>query len=149
MSTLKPLSAKITVIIHATEDPNKVAQAVRNISPDNVSTPAIVNAVKGHYGNRIQTLTSAVKSPKMVERLLLELWTSLSFFDRNEVYSSLPSRVDRAGTLFLRVDKQEAMKGRIRLQDSDPIKIGISFTGLSGRQTKSLDDFRKTLDDLQ
>jgi len=149
MTSLKPVSAKITTIIHATEDPNKVAEAIRNILSPDASTLTIVSATKGHYGNQIKTMSCAIKNARMVERLFQELWKGLSLLERTEVYSSLASRVDTGGTLFLRVDKQEAMKGRIRLQDSDPIKIGISFRAAHVRHVERLNDLRKTLDEIQ
>ena len=45
--------------------------------------------------------------------------------------SSLALRVNTSGILFLRIDKQEAFKEKIRLQDSDPIRLSISFKVLA------------------
>ena len=130
-SSALAFSAKISTIIHATEDPEKVAQAIRNLSLGEIPVGSTVNRAKGHHGNEIVTMVFTIRNAKNVESFLRNIWNGLSQLDRTEVHSSLASRIDNAGTLFLRIDKQEALKGRIRLQDKDPIKIAISFRTLS------------------
>src|SRR3989442_5899376 len=127
-SPVQAFSMKISTIIHATEDPEKVAQAMRNLCLDGTPMNSTMNRAKGHHGNEIVTLGFTIRNTKNVESLLQNIWRGFSQLDRTEEYSSLSSRIDNTGTLFLRIDKQDSLKGRIRPENSDPIKIEISFT---------------------
>ncbi len=69
--------------------------------------------------------------------------------DRTDVSSSLASRTDSAGTMFLRIDKQDALKGRIRLENTDPIKIEISFRTEPSKRNELMDNIRRTLEEIQ
>jgi RNA binding exosome subunit len=148
-SPVRAFSAKISTIIHATEDPGRVAQAIRSLSLSEMSMGSTVNRAKGHHGNEIVTMIFTMRSAKSVEGFLRSIWKGLSQLDRTEVYSSLTSRIDNAGTLFLRIDKQEALKGRIRLQDADPIKIAISFKTMSLKSDEFVDKIQKKLEEIQ
>ena len=139
------LSLRISTIVHATEDPGKVDRAIRNLCQLDGSIQPFANRVKGHYGNQITSLVLTVKNSKAAENCLKDIWTRLSVLDRDAVHSSLTSRVDNSGTLFLRVDKQGAFKGTIRLQDTDPIKLGISFKSLGMKHHEIINTIQKML----
>ena len=128
MDTLgKPVSLRISGIVHATEDSRKVSQAIRNICQLEGSAELKANRAKGHHGNQIMTLALIVKSPKDAENCARNIWGRLNTLDKETLFSGLASRVDSSGALFLRADKQESFKGNLILQDSDPIKVEISF----------------------
>jgi len=148
-SSVRAFSAKISTIIHATEDPGKVAQAIRNLSLREMPMGAALNRAKGHHGNEIVTMIFTIRNAKNVESFLRNIWNGLSQLDRTEVFSSLSSRVDHAGTLFLRIDKQEALRGKIRLQDTDPIKIAISFRTMSPKGDGLVDNIQRKLEEIQ
>ena len=59
------------------------------------------------------------------------------------------SRIDNRGTLFLRIDKQEVVKGKIRLENSDPVKIAISFKTKTPKGERFADEIRKRLEEIQ
>lgn len=148
-SDVQAFSVRISSITHATEDSGKVSKAMRNLSPDEISTSSTTNRAKGHHGNEIVTMEFAIRNAKSVERFLESIWNGLSQLDRTEVYSSLASRIDGAGTLFLRIDKQEALKGKIRLQNIDPIKIAISFRRKSPKGDGFINDIQEKLEEIQ
>ena len=139
---------KISTITHATEDPEKVAQAIRNLSLGETSPGLIMNRAKGHHGNEIATSALTIRNAKNAERFLKNIWRGLSQLDRTDVYSSLTSRIDSAGTMYLRIDKQEALKGRIRLENTDPIKIEISFRTELSKRDELVDNIRRTLEEI-
>ena len=140
---------KISAIAHATENPEKVVQAIRNLCPEEASVRPTINRAKGHHGNEIVALVFTIRNTKVAKSFLQNIWNSLSQLDRTEVYSSLTSRIDSTGTLFMRVDKQEALKGRIRLQNIDPVKIGISFRTKPSRQDGFVNDIRRRLEEIR
>ena len=143
-SHVKVHSLKVSAIVHATEDSGKVNQAMRNISRANGTAEPAVNRAKGHHGNQITTLESTVKNPKAAENCVRDIWNRLSTLDKETILSSLPSRVNTSGILYLRIDKQEAFKEKIRLQDSDPIRLSISFRVLA-KQDGIVNDIQKFL----
>ncbi len=148
-SPARAFSVKISTITHATEDPEKVAQAIRNLSHGETSLGFIMNRAKGHHGNEIATSALTIRNAKNAERFLKNIWGGLSQLDRTDVSSSLASRTDSAGTMFLRIDKQDALKGRIRLENTDPIKIEISFRTEPSKRNELMDNIRRTLEEIQ
>lgn len=139
---------KISTITHATEDPEKVARAIRNLSLGGTSLGSTMTRAKGHHGNEIATSVLVIRNAKNAEIFLKNTWSSLSQLDRTEIYSSLASRIDSTGTMFLRIDKQEALKGRIRLENTDPVKIEISFRTEPSKRNEFVDNIRKRLEEL-
>jgi RNA-binding protein len=148
-SVVRAFSVKISTIAHATEDPEKVGRAIRSLSPDEASMGSTINRVKGHHGNEIVTLVFTIRNTKMAENFLQKIWSGFSQLDRTEVFSTLTSRINSTGTLFLRIDKQETMKGKVCLQDTDPIKIEISFKSDPSRYHQFADDIREKLEEVQ
>jgi RNA binding exosome subunit len=142
------VSAKISAIRHATEDPEKVAQAVRNLSLGETSLGFTMNRAKGHHGNEITTYVFMLRNAKHAEIFLKTVWRGLSRLDRTEVYSSLASRIDSTGTMFLRLDKQEALKGRICLENTDPVKVEISFRTEPSKRNEFVNNIRETLEEI-
>src|SRR5437899_6344597 len=126
-SPVQAFSMKISTIIHATEDPEKVAQAMRNLCLDGTPMNSTMNRAKGHHGNEIVTLGFTIRNVKNVERLLQNMWSGFSQLDRTEIYSVFASTIDNDGILFLRIDKQHSPKAKNRLDNYDPNKIEIPF----------------------
>jgi RNA-binding protein len=147
-SSAKAVSLRISAIVHATEDSRKVNQAIRNICQLDGSAEPAVNRVKGHHGNQITTLSLTVQNSKAAEKCLGGIWDRLTVLDRDSVFSSLASRVDTSGSLFLRIDKQEAFKRIIRLRDSDPIKVGISFQTYQSKRNGVVKEIQKVLTEI-
>ena len=147
-SLARAVSAKISTITHATEDPKKVAQAMRNLSLGETSSGFTMNRAKGHHGNEITTSIFLIRNAKHAEIFLKNIWRGLSRLDRTEVYSSLASRIDGTGTMFLRIDKQAALKGRIYLENTDPVKIEISFRTEPSKRNEFVNNIRETLEEI-
>ena len=104
---------------------------------------------KGHHGNEIATSVLMIRNATNAEVFLKNIWSGLSQLDKTEVYSSLASRIDSSGTMFLRLDKQEALKGRIRLENTDPVKIEISFRTEPSKRYELVDNIRKRLEEIE
>ena len=147
-STAKPVSLRIFAIVHATEDSRKVSQAIRNVCQLEGSAEPVANRAKGHHGNQIITLALTSKSPKDVENCVRNIWGRLSMLDKETILSGLALRVDASGALFLRIDKQKSLKGNLILQDSDPIKVGISFKMSGSKQEGVVNTIQKFLEEI-
>jgi RNA binding exosome subunit len=114
---------------HATEDTNKVMKAVSNVLPSEDTEDKVVfnrSVVEGHYGNPITFFEARIKNEQTIKTLIENLSANLSSLDKEEIGRNI-SRYFEKGSLFVRLDKQAALQGKIKLVMSDPIRIRIRF----------------------
>jgi RNA binding exosome subunit len=113
---------------HATEDPDKVMKAVYNIFPSDKTEEITFNksSLEGHYGNPITFFETRIKDKETVRALVENLSANLGSLDKEELSRELNRCVEK-GSLYLRLDKQAALQGKIKLVTSDPIRIRIRF----------------------
>jgi len=115
---------------HATESLDKVKQAFINVLPEELRSrvPIVYEVQEGHYGNIVIIVRTFIDRKDYITMLIEYLSKSMSSTDKNQLGSSLRIRVDAAGNLYLRFDKQLAYRGIVKLCDGDDvIKIKISF----------------------
>ncbi|THE66529.1 RNA-binding protein [Salinadaptatus halalkaliphilus] len=108
---------------YATEDQKRVEEALRTFLPDGEDEePFDLERVEseGHYGDRILVLSARVETADDVRYVLSRL-ADLETFD--DLIDELDERVTDNTELFLRLDKQAAFEGEVRLGD------GITFRG--------------------
>ena len=102
---------------HETDDPEKVRRALRHaIHDDRVALEE--SFAEGQNGNRILILDADAKSAQS-ERAL---FASLRQDDPEagaRLVEELPRRLDENGNFHVRLDKQEASLGRVRLATGD------------------------------
>jgi len=123
------LSANFSAIAHATEDVEKVAQSlgflVGCVSTAKVHTTR--QYLKGHHGNMITTISAKLSRKELPSDALAILSQKLSESDRRFLSDHISSCVDEDRVLYLRFDKQEALLGKVRLQEGDPIRLKLKF----------------------
>lgn len=126
------LSADFSAIAHATEDIDKVEQAVRSLvawlSRSKVNLTR--QYVKGHHGNVITTISAKLSGKELYPEALTLLSQKLSESDRRFLFDHVQSCVDQDRNLYLRFDKQEAFFGSIRLHEGDPIRAKFKFASM-------------------
>ncbi|WP_408958587.1 RNA-binding protein [Natrinema sp. 74] len=107
---------------YATEDEKRVEEALRTFLPDGDDEPFEIDRAEseGHYGDRILVLSARVEKADDVRHVLSRL-ADLESFD--DLIDELDERVTENTELFLRLDKQAAFEGDVRLGD------GITFRG--------------------
>ncbi|WP_254764106.1 RNA-binding protein [Natrinema marinum] len=107
---------------YATEDEKRVEEALRTFLPDGDDEPFEIERAEseGHYGDRILVLSARVENADDVRHVLSRL-ADLESFD--DLIDELDERVTENTELFLRLDKQAAFAGDVRLGD------GITFRG--------------------
>jgi RNA binding exosome subunit len=113
---------------HATEELDKVMEAVENILPNEHLEDVTFNrsSLEGHYGNPITFFETRIKNKKTVKALVEQLAANLSILDKDELGNTIHRCVEK-GSLYIRLDKQAAFKGKTKLVTSDPIRIRIRF----------------------
>jgi RNA binding exosome subunit len=128
LSQLPVAYVDVRFCAHATEDVDKVVKAVQNILPiDHMEDISFRRSnLEGHYGNPITFFDARIKDKETVRALVENLSVNLSSLDKEELGRSIHRCVEK-GSLYIRLDKQAALKDKIKLVTSDPIHIRIRF----------------------
>ena len=114
-------AADVSIIIHATEDENKILDAVGGILSIDTNRFRRMEST-GHWRNRISLLIGNLESDE-ANRLAQKILSSLSSAERDQFSNSSHSLIDEKGNLYLRLDKQRICQGRISLSESDSIRV--------------------------
>jgi RNA-binding protein len=112
--TMAILNMHFRAFIHATEDEAKVVQALKFASGAN-EDEITREMTEGYHGNPIVVLEVFIKE----KRRSRDFFTRLDEWSIKELVDSLGKRMDDDCNLYLRLDKQEAFLGNLRLTSSD------------------------------
>ena len=118
----KKIVAKIRMILHATEDYQKISDALYDIfgiEKDEIS----LGKLSGHFGNPILMLSVEMKK-KCAERFLKKMVSVISKIQMTDIVENLEGRINDA-TLYLRFSKQKFVEKTLILEEKDPIRISI------------------------
>src|SRR5438552_18759822 len=113
---LEVISAKISSIVHATEDVDRVLQSLSRVFPEGaLPSKAETRRFHGHYGNEIRTVELSIRGAR-ARSFLYHLWTSLPRFDRASILGALGSHLDASGGLPFSLVMGPVLRGIIRLK---------------------------------
>ena len=128
MSKIPIAFIEIRLFAHATEDLNKVTEAVKQILPIDYTEEVEFKRtnLKGHYGNPIILFETKIKERKIIKRFIDSLFSCISVMDKENLLRDISLHVEK-GSLYLRLDKQAALCGEIKLCTEDPIRVRIRF----------------------
>ena len=128
MSKIPITFIEIRLFAHATEDPNKVIEAVKQILPADYTEEVELKRtnLKGHYGNPITLFMTRIKEEKPISAFVTSLFLRISTMDKESLLREIRLHVEK-GSLYLRLNKQTALCGEIKLCTGDPIHIRIRF----------------------
>lgn len=119
---------EMSVCAHATEDEIKVEQAILNMTPEGFGRPITkVHRLRGHHNDPIVLMRMRIDKRKAAYDMFYNLVRSLSALERQRLFDEAKDRVDEAGNLYLRIDKQSAYLGRVVLHEADPIRMKFRF----------------------
>jgi len=108
---------QLRAIIHSTENPEKVTKALRAVLPPDVEVAE--EGVEGYHGNVMRLLTAAIDNKRAATGALKAVLCRLGIQERGRILDELPERVDEECTLHLRLDKQHAYAGEVRLAQGE------------------------------
>ena len=113
---------KIDLILHATEDFQKIAEPLSDmfgIEDDEIAK----SEVPGHFGNPIMMLHVDLKK-KRADEFVKKL---VSLIPRDIIVTLLANIEERIfeSSLYIRFSKQNFVKKILALEESDPIRIAI------------------------
>jgi len=139
-------SVEVSFFIHATEDLDKVLDVVRSFVPKDYVNEMIIqrDELKGHYGNPIVLVKILIKEDYVVQHIINRLSDGLNNEEKGSLFSDIEKRLDKRGTLYLRLDKQAACLGVFRLGEVDSIRIVITPRTHNRNIDDMIDLYRKT-----
>ena len=105
---------------YATEDEKRVEEALRHFLPEEFELDRVTNT--GHHGDRIVVLSARVENADGM-RVVLDRLAELDSIDR--VLEELDDRVDDNCSFFLRLDKQAAFNGLVRLGEGITLRAKV------------------------
>ncbi len=123
----KVVSIEMSAIAHATESIEAVEKSIRNILPLEIydSLQFTRRYLKGHHGNPITTLNLNVKGKNESKLVLENLFQLMDKIEKDKLILEFENFLDDKENLYIRLDKQEAFKGKVILANKDPIRIKI------------------------
>ena len=113
---------KIDLILHATEDFQKIAEPLNDlfgIEDDEITK----HEVPGHFGNPILMLHVDLKKKK-AEQFIKKLVSLIPIDMITELLANIEERIFES-SLYIRFSKQNFVKKVLTLEEKDPIRIGI------------------------
>jgi len=118
----------VRVFAHATEDPEKVLTAVRNILPEELTESIIFQktSLKGHHGNPIILFRAKLTDKQALPAALKKIGAGLTTLDKETLEANMKLHLEKRN-LYLRFDKQSAYQNEVRFSQNDPIHFKIHF----------------------
>jgi len=116
-------SLDISILVHATEDENKILNHIlENFRlPTNVVTIDCVKT-EGHWKNPIMRLIISTSSN--IDRLYTDLCNQLRInYGSEELYQYLKNNLDEKGSVYIRLDKQKLCARALLLSDADAVRM--------------------------
>ena len=82
--------------------------------------------MKGNYGNPIILFKTRIEEETIAESVLKYISSQLSALDKEKLMQELSLHLEE-GNLYIRLDKQAALRGDLRLCREDPIHLRVRF----------------------
>ena len=119
---------EVSTFSHATEDEDKVENAIKNLLPEeNRGLWITRKTLKGYHGDPITIVTGKIRTKKGATGVLRRVVQEFSSLDQQRLLDELEERLDEGGNLYIRLDKQNAYLGKVRLLETDPVKMKFRF----------------------
>jgi RNA binding exosome subunit len=114
-------SAEISIIVHATENEQKILGSLCNIFSISVNRFSLTQSA-GHWGNKILFLTARLGSSE-ANILFIKIISSLNSLEKNYLSNFYANYKDEKGNLYIRLDKQGICQGKVSLSEIDSIRF--------------------------
>ncbi|HII68059.1 MAG TPA: RNA-binding protein [Thermococcaceae archaeon] len=138
MAKLQAHHIRVSTFGHATEDPEKVLEAMGTFFPEDIPSEDIefeIIETEGYFGNPIKVINAEVKRSRSVKKMLEHIKNLLSEEDKEYLLENLEEKVDEAGTFFIRFSKQRAYLGEAVIgEGEDVIQVKIKVKAFPMRK---------------
>ena len=118
----KNIVAKIDLILHATEDFQKIAEPLNDlfaIEKEDIAKQEL----SGHFGNPILMLHVEIKK-KRADQFIKKLVSLIPREIMSELLTNIEERIFES-SMYIRFSKQNLVKKTLTLEEKDPIRIAI------------------------
>lgn len=129
------LEIRIDLILHATENENKVLEELESIFHIEQKNFQI-EQVPGHFNNPILLISSKLKKKSAVDFVKI-FFSKIKKEDFHEIFDNVDEYVTSSG-LSLRISKQKLVSKIITISKEDAIKISISTPVYVKNETKKI-----------
>ena len=129
------LEVKINLILHATENKNKVLEKLENIF--NIEQKKFqIEEIPGHFNNPILLISSKLKK-KSAHDFVRVFFSKIKKTDYHEIFDNVEDYVISSG-LNLRVSKQKLISEILTISKEDAIKININTPVYVKNETRKI-----------
>ena len=129
------LEVKINLILHATENENKVLEELeKNFQIE--QSEFQIEQLTGHFNNPILLISSKLKK-KSDEGFVSLFFSKMKKDEFQEIFDYIEDYVTSSG-LSLRISKQKLISGILEISKEDTIKINISTPVYVKNETKKI-----------
>ena len=129
------LEVKINLILHATENENKVLEELeKNFQIE--QSEFQIEQVTGHFNSPILLISSKLKK-KSAEGFVSLFFSKMKKDEFQEIFDYIEDYVTSSG-LSLRISKQKIISGILEISKEDTIKINISTPVYVKNETKKI-----------
>ncbi|WP_297507171.1 RNA-binding protein [Thermococcus sp.] len=151
MTNLKAHHVRITTFIQATEDEDKVLEAIATFIPEEIDEEDVlldVSETTGFFGNSIKVVNVEIKRSRAVRAFLKHFKELLSEEDKKYILEHLDEKVDEEGTLYVRFNKQKAYLGEAEVDEGpDVIQVKIKVKAFPMRKEAVVKAVREWLEE--
>lgn len=128
----------------ATEDEERVKRSLALFLPPSIRIERTI--AEGHFGNLITVLEARIEQDKDCKFFIDFLKSSLVEDELARIGREIPERVDEGCFLHIRLDKQAAYQGEVRLaSSSDAIAVRIKIKAFPARKEMAVESAVKLL----
>jgi RNA binding exosome subunit len=129
------LEVKINLILHATENENKVLEELeKNFQIE--QSEFQIEQVTGHFNNSILLISSKLKK-KSAKGFVSLFFSKMKKDEFQEIFDYIEDYVTSSG-LSLRISKQKLISGILEISKEDTIKININTPVYVKNETKKI-----------
>ena len=129
------LEVKINLILHATENDNKILEELENIFHVKQKNFQI-EQIPGHFNNPILLVSSKLKK-KYAQDFVSLFFSKMKKDDFQEIFDNIEDYLTSSG-LSLRISKQKLISDILTISKEDTIKISISTPVYVKNETKRI-----------
>jgi RNA binding exosome subunit len=115
-------SLDVSYLLHATEDYDKVAAAVRGLVGGETSFE--FEDMAGHFGNSIRKVSVHLHGEDAT-KAFISLTASMPRALRESVMKDIDRLIDEHSSLYLRFDKQRLVQGEIAMGYDEAIRLKV------------------------
>ena len=129
------LEVKINLILHATEDENKIMEELEKKFGIE-QKKFVIEQIPGHFNNPILLISSKLKR-KSAHNFVSLFFSKMKKDEFQEIFDDVEDFVTSSG-LSLRISKQKLISGILTMSKEDTIKINISTPVYVKNETKKI-----------